>query len=150
MRTGRLVAVAAALLVAGCGAEDGMDGSTPDASTSSGPSSGPSPTAGPSPTVGASATARPSPTSAPTGAAALAAEDLADRLGVAVDVVEVTRVEEVTWRDASLGCPQPGMAYAQVLTNGTLVVLEVDGTTYEYHAGGPRAPFLCENPQAPL
>lgn len=139
------MAVAAALLVAGCGAEDGMDGTTPDvASTSSGPSSGPSPTGRPSPTAG------PSPTSAPTGAAALAAEDLADRLGVDVDDVEVTRVEEVTWRDASLGCPQPGMAYAQVLTNGTLVVLEVDGTTYEYHAGGPRAPFLCVNPQAPL
>lgn len=149
MRTGRLVAVAAALLVAGCGAEDGMDGTTPDAaSTSSGPSSGPGATAGG--TSGPSSTAGPSSASAPTGAAALAVEDLADRLGVAVDDVEVTRVEEVTWRDASLGCPQPGMAYAQVLTNGTLVVLEVDGTTYEYHSGGSRAPFLCENPQTPL
>jgi hypothetical protein len=29
------------------------------------------------------------------------------------------------------------------------VVLEVDGRQYEYHAGGRRSAFLCENPEPP-
>ncbi|WP_123913600.1 hypothetical protein [Georgenia muralis] len=139
----RGMAAAAAALLAGCGAGTEGDVERPgDAGSASSPAT---PTGGPSqpPSPGASS-------AAPTGAAALAVEDLTDRLGVAAEDVAVVRVEEVTWRDASLGCPSPGMAYAQVLTNGTLVVLEVDGTTYEYHSGGSRAPFLCENPQAPL
>ncbi|GAB2567622.1 hypothetical protein [Kribbella endophytica] len=70
--------------------------------------------------------------------------DLAERLGVPVDDVTVVSSEEVTWPDSSLGCPQPGMMYAQVLTNGSRIVLSAGGQTYEYHSGGQRAPFLCE------
>jgi hypothetical protein len=39
--------------------------------------------------------------------------------------------------------------YPQVLTNGTRVVLEYDGKRYEYHSGGRRSAFLCENPEPP-
>jgi hypothetical protein len=62
----------------------------------------------------------------------------------------VVSSEEVTWRDASLGCPQPGMNYAQMLTNGTRIVLEAAGQQYNYHSGSHGAPFLCANPQPPL
>ena len=59
-------------------------------------------------------------------------------------------VEEVTWRDGSIGCPEPGMNYTQALVPGIRVVLELDGRRYEYHAGGGRSIFLCENPEPPL
>lgn len=72
-----------------------------------------------------------------------AVADLADRLGVDEATVSVVVVEEVVWPDASLGCPRPGMMYAQVLTDGTRVVLEVDGIGYSYHTDGLTDPFLC-------
>ena len=74
---------------------------------------------------------------------ALAREDLASRLGVDPSEVEVASRAEVDWPDASLGCPQPGMRYKQVVTNGTLTILTIDGREYRYHAGGGRLPFLC-------
>jgi hypothetical protein len=40
------------------------------------------------------------------------------------DVVVVAN-EEVTWRDSSAGCPQKGMHYTQVLTDGTRIILRV-------------------------
>ena len=83
------------------------------------------------------------------GTVADAVDDLSRRLGVAPADITVVTSEEVTWRDGSLGCPRPGMMYPQVLTNGTRVVLESAGRRYEYHAGGRRSAFLCENPEPP-
>lgn len=85
----------------------------------------------------------------PEGPLASAVADLADRLGVDDSVVTVVTQEEVTWPDQSLGCPQPDMRYAQVLVNGSLIVLDVGGTAYEYHSGGGRGPFYCANPTKP-
>lgn len=76
----------------------------------------------------------------------LAQEDLGRRLSVAVDEIELLEVEEVVWPDASLGCPQPGMMYAQVLTPGYRMVLEAVGQTKEYHADTSTFVLLCENP----
>ena len=42
-------------------------------------------------------------------------------------------IEPVEWRDAGLGCPEPGMMYAQVLTPGFRLVFEYEGQQYEYH-----------------
>ncbi|MFP5347701.1 MAG: hypothetical protein ACLGIA_11835 [Actinomycetes bacterium] len=98
----------------------------------------------PSPTSGS----HPGPPAAG-GAAEVAVRDLADRVGVAPDQVSVVRVEEVTWNDSSLGCPKPGMFYAQVITPGSLIVLETGGRSYEYHAADGRPPVLCERPQPP-
>lgn len=69
--------------------------------------------------------------------------DLARRLGVDPEEIEVVSSEEVTWPDASLGCPQPGMSYTQSLVEGSKVVLEHDGRVYLYHAGDDDEPFLC-------
>jgi hypothetical protein len=76
--------------------------------------------------------------------------DLTKRLGVDPAQVTVVSSAEVTWRDGSLGCPEPGMYYTQALVQGTRTILEVGGKQYHYHSGGHRAPFLCENPQPPL
>ena len=66
----------------------------------------------------------------------LAVADLAARLSVNPAAITVQVVEPIEWPDASLGCPQPGMMYAQVVTPGYRIVLEVNGKSYEYHAGG--------------
>ena len=70
--------------------------------------------------------------------------DLAQRLNVPIEDIELIKYEEVVWPDASLGCPQPGMRYKQVPYDGALIVLKVAGREYEYHNGGSRGLFLCE------
>lgn len=70
--------------------------------------------------------------------------DLKTRLGVDQSDMSVHSAAAKTWPDSSAGCPQPGMAYLQVLTEGTEIVLMVDGTTYRYTTGGGSAPTLCE------
>ncbi len=79
-----------------------------------------------------------------------AVTDLAGRLGVDESAIVVISVKEVTWSDGSLGCPEPGMMYTQALENGSLIVLEVDGTEYDYHSGAGRDPFYCATPIAPV
>lgn len=74
--------------------------------------------------------------------AATAARDPAD--------INLTSARRVTWRDGSLGCPREGYMYAQVLTAGILIELELDGDAASYHAGGDGKPFRCEDPQPPL
>jgi len=77
---------------------------------------------------------------------AQAKEDLGRRLTIPVDQIELLEVQEVVWPDASLGCPQPGMMYAQVITPGYRVVLKAGGQTKEYHADASSFVLLCENP----
>jgi hypothetical protein len=75
----------------------------------------------------------------------LAREDLAQRLGLAPDAMRLVSVEAVDWSDASLGCPQPGMMYAQVITPGFRVVLEANGEEYDYHTDRDHSVVLCED-----
>lgn len=75
--------------------------------------------------------------------------DLAGRLGVDVDEIEVIRGESVTWNDGSLGCPKPGMMYTQALVDGYWVVLRVGDDTFDYRAG--QSGFvLCEGAVGPV
>ncbi|MFN8590892.1 MAG: ferritin-like domain-containing protein [Thermomicrobiales bacterium] len=60
--------------------------------------------------------------------AAIAAE-----LGVAASTVQVVAVEPRTWPDASLGCPEPGHAYAQVITPGYVVTINSGGKEMTFH-----------------
>jgi hypothetical protein len=79
---------------------------------------------------------------------AAARADLGERLGVPEDEIGLLEARHVTWADSSLGCPQPGMAYMQVLTPGVLVRLAVEGREYRYHGSTRGAPSLCLNPEA--
>ena len=74
----------------------------------------------------------------------MAKEDLAQRLELSVSEISVISVEAVDWPDASLGCPQPGMMYAQVITRGFLVVLEATSQSYEYHTDRADQVVLCQ------
>ena len=69
--------------------------------------------------------------------------DLVERFDLATSrsTIEVVTVEEVTWRDSSIGCPMKGMQYTQVLTPGTRIVLQHDDSTFSYHAASGRDPF---------
>lgn len=71
-------------------------------------------------------------------------QDLARRLGVAIGDVSVVRVEAVEWSDSSLGCPEPGKMYAQVVTPGYKIVLKVRDRIYEYHTDRGENVVLCE------
>ena len=74
-----------------------------------------------------------------------AVDDL--RLRIADDAtIEVVLYEDVVWRDGSLGCPQPGMAYTQALEDGYRIELTDGEIVYHYHGVTTGAPFLCENP----
>lgn len=66
----------------------------------------------------------------------LAAADLSAELGIAPEQIKATSMQAVDFADSSLGCPEEGMMYAQVITSGYQFMMEVDGTTYEYHGTG--------------
>ena len=76
--------------------------------------------------------------------------DLANRLTVSANEISLVEATSVTWPDSSLGCPQEGMVYTQVLTPGYLILLEQGGTTFEYHAGNRDTITTCENPSLPV
>ena len=69
----------------------------------------------------------------PEGAVGAAVAYLAAELGVPEVEVSVITVGAVEWRDSSLGCPEPGMAYLTVITPGYRIILEVAGLRYEVH-----------------
>lgn len=75
-----------------------------------------------------------------------AVAELARQAAVDAGEISVVSVEATDWPDPSLGCPEPGLMYPQVITPGYRVVLEAQGATYEYHtdASGQRA-VTCGN-----
>jgi hypothetical protein len=75
-----------------------------------------------------------------------AAAELAKKLSVDVSQIQVTSTEATSWPDSSLGCPQAGMAYSQVVTPGYKVVLTYKQTQYEYHTDQRGTIVLC-NPK---
>jgi hypothetical protein len=98
--------------------------------------------------------ARLSPTPAPTatqvevqdeaeGVVRQAREDLAQRIGMDTDRIRLVTVEEMEWSDSSLGCPSPGMMYAQVVTPGFRVRFEAGRQEYEYHTDAAQLIVLC-------
>jgi hypothetical protein len=73
-----------------------------------------------------------------------AVQDLAARLKIGEDAIQVIAFESVVWPDGGLGCPEPGVFYTQVLVEGFRIRLQHNGQTYDYHGSMKRAPFLCE------
>lgn len=71
-----------------------------------------------------------------------AKQTLSQSLSVDETQLSVKAVTSVQWPDSSLGCPQRGMMYAQVIMAGYKVLLELENTVYPVHVGGNRA-VLC-------
>ena len=59
--------------------------------------------------------------------------DAAKRFGVDPNSVVLARAERVTWSDGSLGCPEPGMMYTQMLVDGFRVVAKTVEGELVYH-----------------
>lgn len=73
----------------------------------------------------------------------LAKQDLAERLDIAVNEIEVVEAEEMQWSDSSLGCPASDVFYMQVITPGYRLTLQVEEETYDYHTDTGRTVILC-------
>jgi hypothetical protein len=145
-----LGAVAAAC--AACGAAPQLPAPTPAPSATI---LWPTATPSPSQVTGTSSPARPSPTAVsgsvePTATAVMgvdvvveiAIRDLSRRLSVDPAQIVVKSSQAVSWPDTALGCPQPGMMYAQVITPGHKLVLTIGGKDYTYHTSKSQA-VLC-------
>jgi len=76
--------------------------------------------------------------------------DLAQRLSIPTSQIKAIETKEAIWPDASLGCPQPGVVYAQVQTPGYIIMLEYAGDKFEYHATIRGETLYCENPTSPI
>jgi len=126
-----------ALAVVACGASvDSIpDAGTDDPSSETAAESSPlSPPATPPSDQSAqerSPVATPSEAMAQVGA--VAKEHLARELDTSTEVVEILAIEPTEWSDASLGCPEPGKMYAQVITPGYRILVEVGGEEFEVH-----------------
>ena len=80
----------------------------------------------------------------------LAIEDTVAQTGASEADIEVELAERVTWRDGSMGCPEPGGMYTQALVEGYRIILSVDGDERAYHGRDGDEPFYCSDPQEPL
>jgi hypothetical protein len=99
------------------------------------------------------------PEGQPVSTAAMPAElrravvaDAAKRFKVAESAVVLTRAEQVTWTDGSLGCPEPGMMYTQSLVPGFRVVAKTAAGEQQYHTdttGNLRTCWVQEGPELP-
>ena len=78
-----------------------------------------------------------------------AISELAESLSIDADQILVLSAKSVTWSDSSLGCPQPGMNYMQVLTEGYQVILVAKDAQYNYNANKNGYGTFCENPSPP-
>ncbi len=88
------------------------------------------------------ATAEALPGSEETVAAAIA--HLSEQTGIPPEQITLVSIEAMDWSDTSLGCPQEGYMYAQVITPGYLLLLEAQGQQYKYHTDKATNVVLCQ------
>lgn len=74
-------------------------------------------------------------------AVVVARNALAARLKVAIQRIALVDVAATTWRDTSLGCPEPDTVYLPVLTPGHEVRLRADDREHVVHVAGERTVF---------
>ena len=77
-------------------------------------------------------------------AIAMAKEVLEEEQDVAGAPV-VREARAVDWPDTGLGCPEKGKSYAQVVTPGFRVLLQLNAKVYRVHVGDGRA-VACGKP----
>jgi len=64
----------------------------------------------------------------------IAKKDLSERLNIPMEDIKLVKEEAVDWPDTSLGYPEKGMMYAQVITPGFRIILKAQEKLYEYHS----------------
>lgn len=78
-------------------------------------------------------------------ASTLAVKTLSEQQEVDAASIDVINVAIMDWPDSSLGCPQAGMEYTQMVTRGAHVLLKIDTKIYRVHTAGERA-IICAGP----
>ena len=71
---------------------------------------------------------------------------VADFLSLPASEITLVSVESKDFGDPSLGCPEPGMSYPQVITPGHRVVVEAEGRRFDVRVSGG-AGKLCRKPR---
>jgi len=69
----------------------------------------------------------------------VATQAASKQLNLPLEQFSVQQAHAVDWPDSSLGCPQPGMMYLQVITPGFKVMLKAGAEIYPVHVAGTRA-----------
>jgi len=72
---------------------------------------------------------------------ALAIADASQRTGLDSSAIRIVSVTPHEWPDRSLGCPKPGIGYAQVITPGYLIILQAGDQQLEYHSDQAQVVF---------
>ena len=115
------------------------------------PASRPSPPSRPAASKPAAGTAVPAASGSSSGSAgnaktaalgAMAVDVVARAQDIDPSKVVVDAIDAVEWPDSSLGCPQPGQFYMQVMTPGHKIKLHVGDSVYFVHAANGRG-VLC-------
>ncbi len=78
---------------------------------------------------------------------------LSATINAPADSFTLVEIVAKDWSDSSLGCPEPGMMYMQVIVPGHRVTLATEGLpqqrrTYAVHLGPQRA-VVCDTPEIP-
>lgn len=69
--------------------------------------------------------------------------DAAKRFKVAESAVVLARAERLTWSDGSLGCPEPGRMYTQMLVPGFRMVAVTTAGELTYHTDSQGGVVSC-------
>lgn len=75
--------------------------------------------------------------------------DAAKRFNVAANAVVLARAEEVTWNDASLGCPEHGQMYAQARVPGYRIEARAQAGLLVYHTDRTQRAVTCATMSLP-
>lgn len=70
--------------------------------------------------------------------------DAARRFNVLNSAVVLTRAERVTWSDSSLGCPEPGRKYTQMVIAGFRLVAQTVEGQLLYHTDAVGSIANCD------
>ena len=173
MRKMALIILALGLVLAGCGqsaptadqpAPTGAATAAPEptkapAAPTQAPTEAPAATGAPAATTAPAPTIAPAPSPQPGGGAsvrppdalaAAAQQRLAQHLGVAATTLMLQSANAKEWNDSSLGCPQEGQVYLQVITPGFLLIFNdaAQSRTYEVHtAESEQQMVFCDKNQ---
>jgi hypothetical protein len=73
----------------------------------------------------------------------LVKRDLASRLKINAEKIDLVKTKEMNWLNAALGCPSMGKFYAEGRVPGYQIWLEADGKEYDYHTDLDGRMILC-------
>ncbi len=74
-----------------------------------------------------------------------AIQDLAYKLRITSDLIQLKSYSDVVWPNGSLGCPDPVQLYSAAQVPGYVIVLHYGRHDYLYQGKSGRMPFRCEH-----